>query len=140
MSQENVEIVRRATEAMNRRDLAQLLELCDPDIELDLSRNVFNADIYRGHAGIERFRGVVEDVWDDFHGVAEELVDAGDKVVSAVTMRGKGKESGVEVNMRVFQVWTLRKLKVVRVVGGYRDRSEALEAVGLSEQDAHADT
>jgi ketosteroid isomerase-like protein len=131
MSQENVEIVRRCVELFNRRDVAQAIELLDPDIELDLSRNVFNPDIYRGHAGIERWRSVVEDVWDDFHGVAEELIDAGDKVVAAVTMRGKGKESGVDVKMQVFQVWTLRDSKVVRLVGGYRDRSEALEAAGV---------
>jgi ketosteroid isomerase-like protein len=76
---------------------------------------------------------VVEDAWDDFHGVPEEFIDSGDKVVAAVTVLGKGKESGVEVNMRVFQVWTLRDSKVVRLVGGYRDRSEALESAGLAD-------
>jgi hypothetical protein len=40
--------------------------------------------------------------------------------------------------MKIFQVWTLRGSKVVRMVGGYRDRNEALEAVGLSEQGAHS--
>jgi ketosteroid isomerase-like protein len=61
----------------------------------------------------------------------EELIDAGDKVVARVTMRGRGKESGAEVEMRVFSIWTLRNGKVVRVVGGYRDRSEVLAAAGL---------
>ncbi len=131
MSRENVEIVRRCIEGFNRRDVAQVLEFLDPDVELDLSRNVFNPHIYRGHAEVERWRSVVEEVWDDFHGVPEELIDAGDKVVTAVTMRGKGKESGAEVDMQVFQVWTLRDSKVVRLVGGYRDRSEALAAAEL---------
>jgi ketosteroid isomerase-like protein len=130
MPQQNLEIVRRCIELANRRELPQALELFDPDFELDLSRNIFNADVYRGHAGIERFMSVVEDVWDNFHVVLDELVDAGDTVMTALTMRGKGKESGVEVDMHVFQVWTLRDSKVVRVVGGLRDRSEALEAAG----------
>jgi ketosteroid isomerase-like protein len=133
MSQEHVEIVRRCVELFNRRDVAQVLELLDPDVELDLSRNIFNPDIYRGHSGIERWRSVVEDVWDDFHGVVEELIDTGDKVVAAVTMGGKGKESGVEVKMQIFSIWTVRDSKVVRMVGGYRDRSEVLEAAGLSQ-------
>ena len=136
MSKESVEIVRRCAEAMNLRDLADgvpsgLLELVDPDAELDLSRNVFNPVVYRGHAGIEEWRRAAIDVWQSFTGELDELIDAGDKVVTAVTMRGKGKESGVDVEMRVFQVWTVRDSKVVRVVGGYRDRSEALEAAGL---------
>ena len=59
-----------------------LLELIDPAVELDLSRNVFNPDIYRGHSGVERWRNAVIDVWESFHGELEELIDAGDKVVS----------------------------------------------------------
>jgi ketosteroid isomerase-like protein len=133
VSQDDVEIVRRCIELFNRRDVAQALELLDPDIELDLSRNIFNADIYRGHAGIERWRSGVEDVWDDFQGAAEELIDAGDKVVARVTMEGKGKESGVEVKMQIFSIWTVRGSKVVQMVGGYRDRSEVLEAAGLAD-------
>ena len=47
MSQENVEIVRRCAEVINRCDISEeipsaLLELADPGVELDLSRNVFN--------------------------------------------------------------------------------------------------
>lgn len=134
MSRENVEIVSRCVELFDGRNLAQglegldALELLDPDVELDLSRNIFNPDIYRGRAEIQRWRSMVEEVWDDFHGVAEEVIDAGDKVVVAVKMGGKGKESGVEVNMQIYSIWTVRDSKVVRIVGGYRDRSEALEA------------
>ena len=55
-------------------------------------------------------------------------------------MSGKGKESGAKVEMKLFSVWTFRDAKVVQIVGGYRDRSEALEAAGLSEQRDHADS
>jgi ketosteroid isomerase-like protein len=133
MSQENVEIVKRCAESLDRRELAQVFEMLDPDIEIDLLRNVFNPDVYRGHSGVERWRDVIDEVWDDFHAMLDELIDAGDDVVTAATIQGRGKESGVVVRMQVFQVWTLRDSKVVRLVGGYRDRSEALEAVGLSE-------
>jgi ketosteroid isomerase-like protein len=130
MSQKNVDIVRLCYELWSQRDFSRLFELVDPDVELDNSRLVFNPDIYRGHAGIEQFVSVVEDTWDDFRIVPTELIDAGDAVVAAITMQGKGKESGVKVEMRVFNVWTISDSKVVRVVGGYRDRSEALEVAG----------
>ena len=140
MSQQNVEVVRRYYEGVNRRDWSMLPELVDPDIELDLSRNIFNPDVYQGYAGFRRFVSAVENMWDDFNAVRTDLTDAGDNVVAAVTMRGRNKRSGVDVTMQVFNVFTIRDSKIMRIVGGYRERSEALEAVGLSEQDAHADS
>jgi ketosteroid isomerase-like protein len=133
MSQENVEIVRRCYDLWKSRDWPAIPEIFDPDVEIDLSRNIFNPDVYRGHAGVETYVRVVEEIWDDFHVEPAEFVDAGDNVVTGVTIHGKGKGSGADVAMQLFNVWTLRDSKVVRVVGGYRDRSEAFEAAGLSE-------
>ena len=65
---------------MEDRDWSVLPELIDSDFELDLSRNVFNPDVYRGHAGVQRFVSVVEDVWEDFH-----LVPRGSSLTPAPT-------------------------------------------------------
>ena len=43
------------------------------------------------------------------------------------------------LEQRIAAVWTLRNGKALRV-RYYDDKAEALEAVGLSEQDAHADS
>jgi hypothetical protein len=59
MSQENVEIVRRCTEYWANRDFSAIIEILDPNAVLDLSRNVFNPDVYRG---VEGFRRWVENV------------------------------------------------------------------------------
>ena len=99
MSRENVEIVRRCYELWDRREWSAIPELFDSDVEIDLSRNVFNPDVYHGHAGVERYVKVVEEIWDDFQVVPTELIDAGDSVATAITLRGKGKKSGVEVKM-----------------------------------------
>ena len=131
MSQENLEIVRRCVETLNSRDVPRALELFDPEIEIDLSRNVFNPSVYRGHSGVEQWMNGVEDVWDDFSGVPEELIDADDRVLAALTLQGKGKGSGVPVQVLLFSIWTVRDSKIVRLVGGYRGRSEALEAMAL---------
>ena len=130
MSQENVEIVRRCVELFNSRDFSRVYEWLDPEIEIDLSRNIFNPHIYRGHAGVARWRSGVEEVWDDFSAAADEFIDAGEEVVAAVAMQAKGKGSGVPVKVVFFSIWTLRDSKIVRIVGGYRDRSTALEAAG----------
>jgi ketosteroid isomerase-like protein len=133
--QANVEIVRRVYRNWEQRDWTKIPELFDPEIELDLSRNVFNPAVYNGHGGLETYVSAVDEIWDDFRVVPAEFVCGGDVVVTAVTLHGKGKESGVNVEMQLFNVWTLRDSKVVRIVGGYRDRSEALEAAGLPAQD-----
>jgi ketosteroid isomerase-like protein len=133
MSQENVEIVRRAAEFWTDRDFSPMAEIFDPEIVVDLSRNVFNPDVYRGYEGVRRWVEVVDEMWDEFEAKIEETIDAGDRVFSAARITGKGRGSGVEVSMRTFGVFTVRNGRLVRYVGGYRDRGEALEAAGLSE-------
>jgi ketosteroid isomerase-like protein len=132
MSQERVEIVRTAYEAMNNRAFERMSEFLHPEVEFDLSRNVLNPDVYRGYEGVERLVGAIEDVWSDFRFEIQELIDAGDQVVAGITISGRGRGSGVVTEMGVFNVVTLRDGKVLRVVGGYRERADALEAAGLA--------
>jgi ketosteroid isomerase-like protein len=132
MSQANVEIVRRCYRIWDQRDWSQVPGLAAPDVTIDLSRNVFNPDVYHGVEGFYRLVSVIDDVWEHVDQTPTELIDAGDNVVAAVTLRGKGRESGIEVEMQLFAIWTLHDEKVVRIVGGYRDRSEALAAAGLA--------
>ena len=54
MSQENVEIVKRATAAVNARDIAAYLACCTQDIELHTA-TVAITGVYEGPAGIRRF-------------------------------------------------------------------------------------
>ena len=56
MSQENVEIVRRAIEAFNREDFDAALQDAAPDMTLDWSHSRgLNAGIYVGQDAIRRF-------------------------------------------------------------------------------------
>jgi ketosteroid isomerase-like protein len=137
MSQDNVEIVRRIYEAFNegnrreRAERSRYPEFFAPDIELDLSRNVFNPVTDRGYEGIERLVGMVNDVWDDFRFEVEELIDAGDHVVAQVKLSGKGKGGGVPVEQHDMHVLTMRNGRCTRLEV-HRDRAEALRAAGLS--------
>jgi ketosteroid isomerase-like protein len=68
-----------------------------------------------------------------------EFVDLGDHVLVATRFFAAGRGSGVPVEAMVYNVWTVRLGKAVRV-SGYMDRSQALKAVDLSGQDARADS
>jgi len=134
MSRENVEIARRVYEAAARRDSATVFALYDPEVELDNSRlGVVNSGIYTGHAGLRSFFREWHEAWDGIDYDFDDLIDAGqDAVIAVVTRHGRGRASGVEVDMHVALVWTIREQRVARVVW-FPSRAEALEAAGMSE-------
>ena len=130
MSQANVEIVRRAHQALNGGDMDALVVLCDVDFRLDMSDRVFNPAVYAGHDGIRRFYSEVCDVWASYVWEPEELMEAGDNVVALLRSIATGQGSGVEVERRTAMVWTVRQGRAT-ALRFFRDCNEALKAVGL---------
>jgi len=135
MSQENVETVRRAYEGANDR-LEFPEELFDPDWELDLT------EVSPEDVGVlrvttqEAFREYWE-MFERFHIELEEVIHADEEqVVTAVRDSGRMRGSDAEVSNRFFHVWGFSDGKIIRM-SVHADRNRALEAAGLSEQDAH---
>jgi ketosteroid isomerase-like protein len=131
MSQPNVEIVRRAFDSFNRRELATAEEAFDPDAEWIPYLAALEEAAYRGRNEIAAmWRDVLRD-FPDFRIEQMEVVTAReDTVVVEVEFQGMGRASGADVRTTVFQAATFRDGKVTRVEG-FRDRAEALEAVAL---------
>jgi ketosteroid isomerase-like protein len=78
--------------------------------------------------------------WDEYRWTADRFIPVEEEVVLVlVTARGRGKGSAVEVEAHWAHLWTFRNGKAIRAEG-FIDQSAALEAVGLSEQDAYADS
>jgi uncharacterized protein len=133
MSRENVEVVRRAYVAFNRRDLATLLQQLDPAVEWLTSGDFAGTDaVYRGHQGVRRWFEVLLGEWDEYRAEPEEFLDAGDEVMVVERLQGRGRTSGVHVAMPYYAVLTVRRARVVRR-RSYKRRAEALAAAGLSE-------
>ena len=132
MSQENVEIVRAANDAFNRRDLTATLAFWSSDGEMDWSRaNGPFRGVYRGHHELEAFRN---EFWSTFEVVEVELHDfrqTGPYVLASNTARMRGRE-GVEVAARSTSVYTVENGQITRL-RMFQERAEALEAAGLSE-------
>jgi ketosteroid isomerase-like protein len=131
MSQANVEIVRRCSEAFNRGDYEAALEALDPAIEYDL-RHFPDGRVYHGRDGIREAFRIWLGTWDDYRQEQEEFIDAGDEVIVCVREYGRGKGSGLELSRPTFGVWTLARGLAVRI-RFYGTRAQALEAVGLRE-------
>ena len=138
MSQENVEIVKAAIEAFNRADWDAAFQDMAPGCELDMSRAVGPVS---GVLDFAQLRSALVDLAEQFESARlepYEFIEAGDLVVVPWTFHVRGR-GGIEVAARPTVVWTIRDGAVERMTL-YQERQEALEAVGLSEQDAHADS
>jgi ketosteroid isomerase-like protein len=73
-----------------------------------------------------------DEAWESAEDKCEELIDAGERVISVVARRGLGRTSGLRVSTQRAGVWTIRDGKVVRTVW-FPSKAEALQAAGLSE-------
>jgi ketosteroid isomerase-like protein len=134
MSEENVEVVRRIIDAINRRDVDAVVESATEDFVTDWSNS---RGLLSGvHQGRDKAREAFEtflEPWDSLRWEPEELIELGDDrvlTVSRLQMRGRG--SGVEVNASGASIWTIRAGKAAAITL-YQSKAEALEAAGLSE-------
>jgi len=138
MSQENVEVVKANIDAYNREDWDAFFKDRAPGFELDFSRAV---GPWRGVFGPDEARRIVEEyneTWESVRMEPHEFIEAGDLVVMPGTQHLKGR-GGIEVVVRSTNVWTIRNGAIERV-SMYQEKEDALEDLGLSEQDAHADS
>jgi ketosteroid isomerase-like protein len=139
VSRENVELVRRVYEAHERGDFATVFAAYDPAIEWDVRRmpavDAPLEGVHVGHDGVRTFwRGWLA-AWETTSFEYEEFIDAGERVIVPQRQRMRGRASGVEVDVRSTQVWTVRRGKLVRMEF-FRTRAEALQAVGLRESNS----
>jgi uncharacterized protein len=138
MSKENVDVVRLMYEGFNESGMPDF-RLLDSEIEWHTSDRALERGTYRGHAGVKAFLSSGNDVWTDAKVQPEEFIDAGERVVVPITLRTRGRTSGIQSEGRFFQVWKLRERLIVELQV-YSSREEALEAAGLSAQDARTDS
>jgi ketosteroid isomerase-like protein len=115
MSQENVELVRRAYGAFDT-DLARLLRMLDPAIEWVSPPHALEPGSRHGHQGVREAFAATAMAWDRTTHTLEGLVDANDKVLATVRFRGHGHGSGMDADR-----------------SGFYQLAEALEAAGLRE-------
>lgn len=131
MSRQNVEVVRKLAETAGAQ-LDAGIHFLAPDIELHLTGVFPDLDpVYRGHEGVRRFAALFIAPWEELSLNAERFFDLGERVLTLSRFEARGRD-GIEVNLEMAHVWTLRGGLVVRM-DAYADRGEALEAAGLDE-------
>ena len=132
MSQENVDALRAVYDEWEKGDFRAGGDLLDPDVLFMPRTDLPDSGRYLGPEGMAEFMRGWLAAWTDFTVAAQEFIEAENSVVVAVRMEGIGPESRTPTGLHYFDVWTFRGRAVVRRQQ-YRDRADALEAVGLPE-------
>ena len=127
MSRENVEIVRELWEAYSRGDIERVIALSDPYVVLV---TLEEGPLYGPDAVRANYARWMEAWREEPETTVEEVIGNGDHVVVIACFRGRGRGSGVRVAAWLFEVYTLRNGRVLRV-DEFSDRDQALEAAGL---------
>jgi ketosteroid isomerase-like protein len=136
MSQENVEVARRAYEAFNEvftaGNISGWLALYTPDAELHDVPNFPDAAVHRGHDGLRKWAEGLMEIAEGLRVEHERFIEADEFVVVAVRISAIGREGGVLTEMNTFHVLEFTDGKIWRA-RYYLTEDEALEAAGLGE-------
>jgi ketosteroid isomerase-like protein len=142
MSQENVEIFQLAVDAWNRQDIEGILAFADPEIEYVNAPGAVEPGTKRGR---DEYAAVVRAQWDAFPDGCWEIDrihDRGDEMIveGRVSRSMPGSDARVGNPLLVSVRFRHGKATRIEVLGAGSEVPDALRAVGLSEQDAHADS
>jgi len=138
MSQENVEVVRRLFEVLNRAGADGVIEagFLSREIVFDASRSgIPGVGVLRGQDEVgtyfreDWFGAFPFEEW-EIH-IDEPIAD-GNRVIVKSRQQGRGASSGVAAALELGNIFTLRNGEVVHIAV-YGRPEEALEAAGLSE-------
>jgi ketosteroid isomerase-like protein len=158
MSQQNVEVVRAFWRAWldgdtaplsvsggevvydYRRDPDGLFVDLDPAVEVHpLTGAMLEGVSYRGHEGMRKWLADVAEYWESMWVEPRQFLDAGESVVVLGRVHGCGKRSGVAIEAPAAWVCRQRDARM-SYLRFYLDPSDALDAVGMSQQDVQADS
>jgi ketosteroid isomerase-like protein len=135
MSQENVEVVKAAYEAVVREwDVATAERLLDPAVEFHgTAGGLREGQVSRGLRQLRRDLHEEDmEVWEERRLEPQAFLDAGDRVVVLLHELRRGRGSRIVIEGDTAAIFDVRDGRVVRIQG-YMNPAEALEAAGLRE-------
>jgi ketosteroid isomerase-like protein len=130
MSQENVEIIRRAYETLNAGQ--RVYSIFHPALIYHPRADEPDPSAHVGRDAFERLLDGFLESFSDLRFDVLEVIDVGDRVIASTIMHGRGAASGASVDDTYVFVYKLRDGLVVEG-WEYRTRQEAVDAVGLAE-------
>jgi ketosteroid isomerase-like protein len=116
--------------AITTGDREAALAVCHPEMEF-VSMLGIGGRSYLGHDGIREYFQDIQSAWTEWNVEVERVAEGVDgRVAIVMTMRARGKESGLELTQRTAHIWTLRDGRLLRNEL-YREPEDALQELGL---------
>jgi ketosteroid isomerase-like protein len=135
MAERNVELWRRFNAAFNTRDFDAYIGYFDPDVELESAFSAVGGAVYHGHDGLRRWQRDFDDAWgDEIRVEVEAYFDLGEHTLAFSVLRGRGRQSGAEVEMPITTVLRWRSGLIV-YFKSYAHREQALRDLGVTEDE-----
>jgi ketosteroid isomerase-like protein len=129
VSQENVDIVRRAYAALNESDWDGMFRDAHPEFEVTTQRGP-NAGTNRGRAKVQGFLDDYKAAFESVVWEPDAVFEREDHVVVLVVTRGRPRGAAVDIVTRNGHLWTVRDGRLLSVKT-FPDPDKALEAAGL---------
>jgi SnoaL-like protein len=137
MSQQDLEAVRALIDAWNGgdRDFERLGAYFAPGVSLESPLSSVSGEPYRGYAGLEQWARDLDEQFERWEIVAEDVRAVGDEVLAVATVNAVGRASAAALQFPAATVFTFasdHRLARIRI---YLQLDEAFEAVGLGVDD-----
>jgi ketosteroid isomerase-like protein len=128
------ELVKRTLEAFNRRDVEGMLALQHPEAEIVPITAAMEGRVLRGPDDVREFVHSIDLDWEVFQARPEEYYETEERGLALGSWDARGRASGVELGAhRGAWLAVVREGRVYRW-RTYTDRTEALEAFGVGEE------
>jgi ketosteroid isomerase-like protein len=139
VSEELFEVFRRMYDVLSRGEWETFLPTLHDDVEVHQSPEIpGTTGSFHGKRGAVRAMEEIAEAFGDIDWSPRHIYDLGDgRILSLVKPKVRGKGSGIQLESEVGHVVHMRAGKIARL-DVYLGWEKALQAVGLSEQDAHA--
>jgi len=116
MNEINADLVRERFAPMREGDVEALLTLIHPDFEVTTPPGLAaEPDTYRGPEGIRRYFDSFYEIMDRVSFEPHDFIGVGERVVVPVTLRARGRTTGIETTQKLVQVCVLRDEKGYRL-------------------------
>ena len=128
MTSSTVELVRRAFDAHDARDLEGLLAMMHPEVQVhSLMTEAERAD-YHGHQGVREWYAAIFEVFPDWRPRLREVRDLDGAALIRFDVTATGTGSGVRIEQSYWQGARVRD-GLVDYFGFFRSEQDALEAL-----------
>jgi ketosteroid isomerase-like protein len=135
MSQQNVELVRNAFQALSTGGIEAALTFFTPNVIWYTTDRWLEGHAYRGHDGIRQLVAAFSENFDDWAYELEDIRDADDRVVALTYMTGRIKNSTQSVSKSPGLVVSDFRRATFGEIRAFPTLHQALEIGGLVDGD-----